>query len=201
MHTKQKDSPKLLKRRIQVLEGYLAGALPGSGWTSEKVRRKAFHRVYAEDVLQEKPQPVADPVLKAAMDLWRAKHKSDETDYPESARKRHEESKSNPLPDFLRRTPKTLTPEQQERLDTFKGELLEGVNAIINENCDDTSLELSDEERTVVSSDVDKFMDELLRKKVDDLESEDSKDRISEQISDYVRGLIQKSIDERQEGA
>jgi len=38
-------------------------------------------------------KPVTDPVLKAAMDLWRAKHKLDEPDYPQSARERHEKRK------------------------------------------------------------------------------------------------------------
>ena len=201
MDNQQKLSPKLLERKIQVLEAKLKGLLPGSGWTQADVRRVAFHRVDAEDVEQKNPTPVTDPVLKAAMDLCRAKHKLDEPDYPHSARERHEKQKSKPLPDFLRRIPTVLTPEQQEGIDAFKHELTEMVDAILSEDCGDTALELSDEERTVIASDLSQYIDELLRKKVDDLESEDSKDRISEHVAEYVREAIQKTIDKRCEGA
>ena len=61
--------------------------------------------------------------------------------------------------------------------------------------------ELSDEERTIIASEVGQYIDDFLRKKVDDLESEDSKDRIGEHVAEYVRDLIQKTIDERLEGA
>lgn len=90
-----------------------------------------------------------------------------------------------------------MTTEQQERVDAFKHELAELVHSILTENCDDTSLELSEEESTAISNEVDEYIKNLLRKKVDDLESEESKDRIGEQAAEYVRDLIQKTIDER----
>lgn len=201
MGNQQKLSPKLLERRIQVLDAWLHGELPGSRWTAEDVRRIAFHRVYAEDVEQQDLKPVTDKILKAAMERWRAKHILDEPDYPQSARERNEKRNSKPLSDFLRRTPRVLTPEQQESIDAFKHELTETVDAILNEDCGDTALELSDEERTIIASEVGQYIDEFLRKKVDDLESEDSKDRIGEHVAEYVRDLIQKTIDERLEGA
>jgi hypothetical protein len=200
MSTQLKSSAKILTRRIQVLDAWLRGELPRNGWTIEDIMRIAFHRVYIEDVEQRSGlKPVTDPRMKAAMQRWRAKHELDEPDYPKSARERHEKSKI--LPDFLRRTPKAPAPEQQENIDAFKHDLTEIVDANLYAECDDTSLELSDEESTAISNEVDEYIETLLQKKVDDLDSEDAKDRIREHVAEYVRERIQKRIDNRTEGA
>jgi hypothetical protein len=204
MDNQQTLSPKILERQIQVFEGKLKGSLPGSGWTEADVRRVALHRVYDEDVEQKDLKPVTDPVLKTAMDLCRAKRKLAEPDYPKSARERHEKQKNKPLPDFLRRTENMLTPEQQESIDSFKHELTEMVDANLtyhDDSCGDTTLELSEEENTVIAKQVSGYLDKLLPTKIDHLDSEDCKDQIREDIAEYVHELIQKKIDERWEGA
>lgn len=101
MNTQQKSSPKILTRRIQVLDAWLRGELPGGGWTAEDVMRKAFHRVYAEDVQQESLPPVTDRILKAAMERCRAEHRRDEPDYPKGALQRYLKAQSGEsLPGF-----------------------------------------------------------------------------------------------------
>ena len=206
MKSQQKPSQNFVQRRIQVLDAWLRGELPGSRWTAEDVRRIAFHRVYAEDVEQQDPMPVTDPILKAAMERWRAKHILDEPDYPKGARERYQKQKEREnqndfFSKLLRKAAKQLTPEQQERIDAFKDELTETVDLILNEDCDDADLELSEHESTAISDQMGRYIDELLRKQVDDLEPEDSKDRIGEQVAEHVRELIQMRIDERWEGA
>lgn len=197
------DTPEFLRLKAETIRCTLPDLCRQDGWSMGKVLRVARAIIHDED-LEGKPAAPRIRSVTEAMEMLRCEHRAAEPDYPKGARERHQKEKEktdNFLSNLLRKKAKALTPEQQERIDAFKHELTEIVDAILSEDCGDTALELSEEESTVISKEMSQYIDELLPKEVDHLESEDSKNRIGEQVAEYVRDLIQKAIDERGEGA
>src|SRR5664280_1507643 len=196
----QRDPAKLFRLRAEVIRQSLPDLCRKENTSMTSALRVARVLVYQEDV-EDQPPTHPTAAIKTAMEYHRNLHKADEPDYPKGAQERHQKQKEKEkekedenafFSRLLRRTAKALTPEQQERIDAFKDELAETVAMILREDCDDAGLELSEEESTAISDQMGEYIDELLRKKVDDLESQASKHRLGEQVAEYERELIQK---------
>ena len=159
-----------------------------------------------EEDIEDKPAKKHSAAVEAAKEIYRLERKAAEPDYPESARRRYRENderNKKPLFGFLPKPPDPFTAEQEEAVECHKQELMDVVETCLerhNECCESSDMRLTREESRSVRKDMNTHIEKQLRKKVDDLESDDGQAEINQDVIQGTQECIRVQIEGRGEG-
>ena len=203
--SKSKDPSERLRLQAKLLRATLPDACRKEGRSMTSVLRVARIVVRAEDI-EDKPAKKHSAAMEAAKHIHRLERKAAEPDYPEGVRRRNrenEERNKKPLFGFLLKSPEPLSAAQEETVERQTQELMEIVETRLeqhDESCESSDMRLTREELKSIRRDLKTYIDKVLRKKVDDLESDAAQAEISEDVTEETRELVRAHIEGREEG-